>query len=183
MPTDAERFLGHLQDVFGKEDAIHSAEASDGLPPVSAFVYRNIPEAGMITGVTYGLSLCSLPAWKLARPEMIISVKSESIDWPLAAATFAAAFRGKKAFSYGDVFTTDLPLADDSKMDGFLIFAQSILDSAVETVQLANYKIHFSQFYPIYKSEVGVYESIGLKVFWHHKHFDMYDIQRRRIKA
>src|SRR5262249_45117032 len=157
--------IEHLQSVFGKEDAIHQADAADGGPPVAVFVYKNIPKSGMITGVTYGLSACELPEWKLARPEMIVAVQSLDAAWPYAAATFAALFRGKKRFRYGDVFTTDGPLAPDTKMDGFLVFAQSILSNEHVSVQLNDYKVHFLQFYPIHRRELAVYEKIGLEAF------------------
>lgn len=183
MAADHEIFLGHLESIFGNEDAIHQAEAPDGGPPVCVFVYRNIPEPGMITGVTYGLSLVSHPAWKLARPEMIVSVNSTEIDWPCAAATFAASFRGQRVFQYGDVFTTDVPLATDTRMNGFLVFAQSILDEEAASIQLNKYKVHLSQFYPIYSEEIEVYERIGLEAFWKHRDFDMYDISRRPIRS
>lgn len=137
----------------------------------------------MITGVTFGLSHCPFPAWKFSRPEVIVAVKSLDLDWPCAAATFAALFRGKKPFQYGDVFTTDSPLASDTQMDGFLVFAQSILDEELVSVQLNDYKVHFSQFYPIHRKELFVYEKIGLEAFWDHPDFDMYDVTRKPIKA
>jgi hypothetical protein len=98
VPTNTELFLEHLQNSIGGEDAIHQADAPDGGPPVCVFVYKHFPAEGMITGVTYGLSLTPFPAWKFARPEIIISVDSLDVAWPCAAATFAASFRGKKAF-------------------------------------------------------------------------------------
>jgi hypothetical protein len=183
MPSNAELFIDHLQSVFGEEDAIYKADASDGGAPVSVFVYSDVPEEGMITGVTYGLSLCPFPAWEFSRPEMIVAVESLDLAWPCAAATFAALFRGKKTFQYGDVFTTDYPLAPDTKMDGFLVFAQSILDDEFVSVQLNDYKVHFSQFYPIHRKELPVYEKIGLEAFWKHKGFDMYDVARTPINA
>lgn len=183
MPSNAELFMDHLASVFGDEDAIHKTNSPDGGSPVSVFVYKNIPEEGMITGVTYGLSTSPFPAWKFSRPEMIVSVQSLELDWPCSAATFAALFRGKKTFQYGDVFTTDYPLAPDTKMDGFLVFAQSILSDEFVSVQLNDYKVHFSQFYPIYRKELVVYEKIGLEAFWQHKDFDMYDVARKPIKS
>jgi hypothetical protein len=181
MKQDPELFIDHLRTNFGKESTIHRAEAEDGRAPISVFIYKNIPEPGMITGVTYGLSIYPYPEWKLARPEIIVAVKSLDIGWPCAAATFAATYRGKKRFSYGDVFTTDSPMVSDSEMDGFVIFAQSILDRSMQSVQMNDYKIHFAQFYPIYRSEVNLYGKIGLKSFWHHPGFDMYDIKRKPI--
>lgn len=182
MPTDAELFIAHLSDVFGEENAIHRADAPDGGPPVSVFVYLDIPEPGMITGVTYGLSWFPHPSWKLSRPEIIVSVNSNLVEWPCAAATFAASFRGEKVFQYGDIFTTDVPLAPDTQMRGFLVFAQSILDDDFVSVHLNNYTIHFSQFYPVYAEEVPIYDRIGLKAFWDHPDFDMYDVKRKPIR-
>lgn len=183
MSSNAEIFIEHLTSAFGAEDAIHKACASDGGPPVSVFVYKNIPDEGMITGVTYGLSVCPLPAWKFSRPEMILTVQSLELDWPCAAATFAALDRGKRSFQYGDVFTTDCALAPDTKMEGFLVFAQCILSEEYVSVQLNGYKVHFSQFYPIYRSELSVYEKIGLEAFWKHEGFDMFDVTRKPIRA
>lgn len=182
MTPDHELFRAHLQKVFGPEHSIRKMEASDGGPPVHVFVYRDTPEPGMITGVTYGLSWHAHPEWKFSRPEMIIAMNSPDEAWAFAAGFFAASFRGEKRFSYGDVFTTEVPLAGDTQMDGVLIFAQSILDASVESVQLNDCKVHFSQFYPIHRAELPLYERIGLEQFWKHKGFAMYEPGRRPIR-
>src|SRR4051812_45746226 len=44
---------------------------------------------------------------------------------------------------------------------GFLVFAQNILSEEYVSLQLKDYKIHFSQFYPIHRKELPVYEKIG----------------------
>jgi len=183
MPTNHELFFDHLDRIFGEPSVIHRSEPIDGLPPVAVFVYKNIPEPGMITGVTYGLSLYPHPAWKLARPEMVVSVDSLDTAWPCAAGVFAADYRGKSRFCFGDVFTTDGPLAPDTKMDAFLIFALSILPQELQTVQMDHYKVHLSQFYPIYRSELPLYEKLGLERFFKHPQFDIYDVGRKPITA
>jgi len=68
-------------------------------------------------------------------------------------------------------------------MDGFLVFAQSILSEKYVQLQLKGYKVHFSQFYPIYRKELAVYDKIGSEAFWKHEGFDMYDITRKPITA
>lgn len=181
MPTNAEIYLDFLTKTFGHEDGIYKQEAPDGGPSISVFVYHDAPEPGMITGVTYGLSLNAYPDWKLGRPEMIVSVESADIAWPLAAAYFAAEFRGKKRFCYGDVFTTDAPLAGDTEMDGFLVFAQSILEKDYASVNLDGYKVHLSQMYPIYRRELKLYSEIGLEAFWKHPGFDIYNPERKPL--
>jgi hypothetical protein len=183
MPANHEIFLAHIENLFGPAELIKKHDSPlDGLP-VSVFIYRDIPEPGMITGVTYGLSRFAHPEWKFSRPEMIISIETQDVMWAWTAAYFCAEFLGVKRFSWGDVFTTDDPLASDTKMDGLLIFAQSILEQDFESVQLNDYKVHFSQFYPIYKSELEIYRSLGLEMFWKHKDFSMYAPARKPIKA
>jgi hypothetical protein len=109
-------------------------------------------------------------------------MESEDEMWAWTAAFFCAEFRGQKRFCYGDVFTTQSPLASDTEMDGVLIFAQSILDPKVQALDLNDYKIHFSQFYPIYRSELDVYNKIGLEQFWKHEGFDMFNPKRPAIE-
>lgn len=110
MSIDYEMFLDYVNNVFGEEDIILQHKAADGGPEVSVFVYKNLPEPGMITGVTYGLSICPYRDWKFGRPELIVLMKSLNTAWPFAAAYFAAEFRGKNRLSYGDVFTMDYPI-------------------------------------------------------------------------
>lgn len=183
MPTDKELYVEYLLNTFGEEDEIHEVDAADGGPPIQVFIYKEAPEPGMITGVTYGLSLGTHADWADARPEMVVSVESSQIEWATAAAAFVAEFRGTKSFRYGDLFTTDVPLAPDTEMSGFLVFAQSILEPEYGSVQLSNYKVHLAEFYPIYPEEVPVYEKIGFDAFWDHDHFDMYQINRKRVDA
>jgi hypothetical protein len=181
MPQNHEIFLNHIENIFGEAQVIKKHECPRGGVPVSVFIYRDIPEKGMLTGVTYGLSCYPYPDWKLGRPEMILSIESTDIMWTWAAAYFCATFRGKRRFSYGDIFTTDCPLASDTQMDGLLVFAQSILDREVQSVELNDYRVHFSQFYPIYRSELELYGKIGLERFWKHEGFAMYDPKRPPI--
>lgn len=182
MPKNHELFLAHLENIFGEVELIKKHECPQGGPPVSVLIYREIPDEGMVTGVTYGLSCHAQPDWKFSRPEMILSVESYDVMWAWTAAYFCAEFRGLKPFRYGDVFTTEAPLASDTKMDGLFIFSQSLLDNEVQSVELNDYKVHFSQFYPIYRSELELYSSIGLERFWKHDGFEMYDPKRPPIK-
>jgi len=183
MPENHEIFARHLEEIFGPEEVIRKHDCPRGGLAVTVFTYRDIPEAGMITGVTYGLSVYPYPDWKVNRPEMIISIETEDAMWAWIAAYFCAEFRGEKRFCYGDVFTTDTPLASDTKMEGLLIFAQSILDPEVQALELNDYRIHFGQFYPIYRSELDVYRKIGLERFWKHEGFAMYNPKRPPIEG
>jgi hypothetical protein len=180
--NNAEHYLEYLTATFGEESRILREDGVDGGPPISMFVYEGAPEPGMITGVTFGLSLVANPAWTQSRPEMLISMESGSLDWPSVAANLTAYFSRKKRFSYGDVFTVDGPLTEDTEMDALLIFAQSLLEPEHASVDLRDYRVHLSQFYPFYRSEIELYERIGLQAFWNHPDFGMYDPRRPRIQ-
>ena len=112
---------------------------------------------------------------------MVISMKSKSLSWPSAALRLTAYFAGKKRFRYGDIFTVDGPLADDTSMDAVLIFAQSILDPELATVQLSDYRVTLSQFYPFYRNEIPLYDRLGLERFWDHPGFGINDPNRPPI--
>ena len=77
MPENHEIFLNRIELLFGGAKTIKKHECPRGGPVVSVFVYPGIPEPGMITGVTYGLSCFSHPEWTRSRPEMIISMETE----------------------------------------------------------------------------------------------------------
>lgn len=182
MPANHEIFLEFLDEAFGQEETILKHDAEDGGPPVSVFVFRDVIEPGTITGVTYGLSLIRHPDWTSgSRPELFISMKSTDMAWASAAAYFAASFRSEKRFCYGDVFTTDVPLAEDTEMDGVLVFAQSLFDMNPPHLKLNDYDISFSQLYPIHRSELPLYSKIGLEAFWKHPGFDLDDPKRAAI--
>ena len=88
--NNAEHYLEYLTATFGEESRILREDGVDGGPPVSIFVYEGAPEPGMITGVTFGLSLVANPVWTQSRPEMLISMESGSLDWPSVAANLTA---------------------------------------------------------------------------------------------
>lgn len=98
MKTNAELFLEKIEALFGEEDVIRQMEAPDNGTPVHVFFYYDLPEKGMLTSVTYGLSEGDHPNWKFGRPELILTLQTQNEDWGLAAAYFAAQFSGKKNF-------------------------------------------------------------------------------------
>jgi hypothetical protein len=184
VPKNAEIFLEHITNIFGEEDVIRKFDSKQpGLPPIAVFVYRDTPEAGMITGITYGLSHADHPRWTHGKPELIVTVRSKHEDWPLSMGSFASLFRGEKRFSYGDVFTTDYPMAKDTTMTGFVVFAPALLDAKQMRVKLpgGQLPINIVGMYPIHGGEAALLAKIGLEAFWNLKNFDPYDVKRRDL--
>jgi hypothetical protein len=186
IKTPVERYLQHLDAIFQTEpEFIKNESVIPGIAGVTSIVYKDIPEKGYITAFTYGLSLVKHPSWKLGRPELCISVKSTHNDWAEVAAFLANKLRGDCPFSYGQTINFWERISEDSEMDAFFIFAPSTLDTTdYLNIDIGlDYKISIAGLYPMYSSELEIYEKIGLKEFWHHPNYDNYSVTRTRITS
>ena len=129
MPTRVELFLAHLDRLSGGVEprffplrSTHPAMAG-----VTVIVYEDLPEPGMATGVTYGVSLASHSAWRLGKPELCTSVRCSDLSWPLAVGHIAETQRGTNPFRYGDTISFGETIAPASPMTAFAIFAPAVL--------------------------------------------------------
>jgi hypothetical protein len=183
--TPVEKFMAHLDRIFQTEPEYYKEESeTDGIAGVTSIVYKDIPEKGMTTGITYGLSLGNHPDWKLGRPELIITVDSKDTSWAQVAGYLANSLRGNCPFSYSNTINFREKISDESEMDAFLVFAPSILDKKdFANIDIGlSYKINIAGLYPIYASEMEYIDKNGLEKFWKHPNFDMYNVNRKRIK-
>ncbi|MDX2171964.1 MAG: hypothetical protein SFY56_02515 [Bacteroidota bacterium] len=182
--TPVEKYLEHLDNIFQKEPELFKNDSLiEGIPGVTSIVYRDIPEKGYTTALTYGLSLVKHPSWKFGRPELCISVESSKIDWGQVAGFLANKLRGDCPFSYGQTINFYERISDDSEMDAFFIFAPGTLDKKdYLNIDIGtDYKICIAGLYPMYSNELEAYQKIGLEAFWHHPNFDTYSVRRKRI--
>lgn len=182
--TPVEKFIDHLDRIFQTEpEYFREKSEREGIAGVTSIIYKDIPEKGMITGITYGLSLGKHPDWKFGRPELIISVDSKDTSWAQVAGYLANRLRGNCPLSYSNTINFREKISDESEMDAFLVFAPSILDKKDFTnIDIGlDYKINIAGLYPIYASEIEFIEKNGLEKFWKHPDFDMYNMNRKRI--
>lgn len=177
-----EVWLEALEDQFGEVTQIKEMQ-SEGKPLIYIFYFDGLPEQGFLTAVTCGLSDADYPDWKFGKPELIVTMESQDYSWGLAAGYFASAFFGEKRFSYGDVFKVDTPLSTESEMNSFLLFAPSFLDKEQFRFVLPDRVVNLIGLYPLYDSEISVYDRIGLKDFWHADGFDMSNPRRGRVNV
>lgn len=186
MESPVETYLAHLDSIFEREPLFFDNESKDAdLPGVTSIVYKDIPEPGYITGFTYGLSIVEHPDWKHCRPELCISVRSEGLEWARVAGYVANQLRGDCPFSYGDSINFREQISDESEMDAFFVFAPSIIGPELyDHIEIGtDYRVCIAGLYPMFSDEMPVLDKIGLKDFWHHENFDLYDVNRDRIKA
>ncbi|QDV20774.1 Suppressor of fused protein (SUFU) [Gimesia panareensis] len=182
MDAFETNWLKALEERFGEIDAIVEVQANDNQPEIKVIYFEHLPEEGTLTAVTCGLSQASHPDWEEgSKPELIVSLDTNDKNWGFAAGFFASAFFNEKRFSYGDIFQIDDPISDESEMCAYLVFAPSFLNQDEATFELPDRTIHLKGLYPLYESEIDVYDQIGLEKFWHSDEFDMYDVKRKPV--
>ncbi|WP_299707077.1 suppressor of fused domain protein [uncultured Pontibacter sp.] len=183
--TPIEKYLEYLDSIFQVEPEFFREESLDkNLPGVTSIVYRDVPEKGMITALTYGVSRSEHKDWKFGRPELCITVESDDISWGQVIGYIGNQLRGEFNFGYGQTINFNEQISDESEMDAFLIFGPSILDKEdyLGIDVGLDYKINLAGLYPIYSSEIEKYSKIGLEEFWNHSNFDLYNVNRKRIE-
>lgn len=184
MPNDAELFLKHVEAVCGKKaDSFSRIDASEpDQPPVHVLFFHDVPESGYTTAVTFGLSLANHPEWKVGKPELLLCVQSADETWGEAVASVVEAFRGECPFRYGDVLHYGQPIAPESAMSAFLIFAPALaarwLTQEEATVSLPDRTVFLVGIYPLYEAEVATLQRLGLDALWNREGFAPWNVQR-----
>jgi hypothetical protein len=174
MATRVERYLEHLDRLTGGvEPEFFPMGADGGGPNVTGIVYRDLPEPGILTALTYGLSLAQHPEWRFGRPELCISVKSDDPTWGLAIAHLASSLAGSCPFCYGDTIKFGEPVVEGSQLSSFVVFAPIGLDRADFLNVLrepegaaADDVVNLTGMYPIHDSERDFIQAEGLEAFW-----------------
>lgn len=180
MSTE-EEYINQLESRFGKVNEIRKIASEDPTKPeIAVFYFYDLPE-GLLTAITYGLSNADMKEWKHAKPELIVTLDTEDINWGLSAGYFASAFFNEKLFHYGSLFSLDGPISNESKMNGFFTFAPSFLNQDESTFELKDRKIVLAGMYPLYPEETSLYRRIGLEAFWHLEGYDMYGTKRKNL--
>jgi hypothetical protein len=130
MPSRAERYLAHLDrlsdDIEPTFTRVESTKPE--LKSVTVMIYKDHPEPGYLTALTYGLSLAEHPDWRSGSPELCISVRSTDTAWAPAAGLVAEGLRGRCPFTYGGTINFGAPISPESAMTSFLVFAPAVLD-------------------------------------------------------
>lgn len=166
-----ERFLAYLDGLSaGVEPSfLPVGSTHPGLPQVTVLSYRDVPEPGLLTAVTYGLSLAEHSEWRCSKPELCICVQSSDESWAWAVGHIAEQLRGSCPFSYGDTVNFGERISPESEMTAFVMFAPHVLDPQdYRAVDVGDrLPVSITGCYPIHDSERNFVHERGLKEFWH----------------
>lgn len=174
-----EKYLSHIESIGGGTGKHFRISDENETPPIWVISFENVPEAGCVTAFTYGLSSVDKIEWRNSRPELVISVNSLDLSWPLAMGEIVRNGRNTCLFSYGSILRFGQQISDESQMDSFIVFACTLLNKADLTVDLPDRKVLFSQLYPIYQEEIDLIHKAGPEWFVFDSGIDFYDVTRK----
>lgn len=173
-----DKYIKHIEDVCGTNGHFYEITDKGENPSISVTSFINIPEPGCTTAFSFGLSSVAHPQWINSRPELVISVNSLDSSWPLAMGELIRNGRDRCIFSYGMILNFGRAISNESSISCFLVYACTILEEKDLVVRLSDRKIHLSQLYPIYESEISMIKDLGVEKFVHHSDIDLFDIKR-----
>lgn len=177
--NNIEVYLQHIEGICGDSGKFYKITDEGEIPPISVVSFADVPEHGCTTAFSFGLSSIDHHEWVNSRPELVISVNSLDNSWPLAMGELIRNGRNFCLFSYGMLLNFGQPISDESPMSCFLVYACTVLDRNDISIQLPDRKIHLSQLYPVYQSELAIIEEVGVEKFVHHLGIDLFDVKRR----
>lgn len=168
-------YLEQLQLLTGKKPTgvreIVPVVPEDGR--VRAVVYANTPETGHVTGFSYGLSLVRHPKWTSNSRELVITVRSDDIDWASVPAETAAALRGRCAYDRGQAIGYVKPYVESSEMSSIVVAdpafhwgSRPIDLGPGEAARTERDLIELVGVYPVYASERDFVYAKGFEAFW-----------------
>ena len=181
--TSIEAYLKYLDDLACKTGEYSLITAADEMPPVWIIKYKNLIEPCSLTTFTYGLSSVDHKEWTYGRPELILHVKSENIDWPITLGNVVRLFRGTCAFSYGEIIRFERRLTYDTEMSAFFVFAPSVVEQKDAAIMLPDRSINLVQLYPIYEDEIPLITNLGPTKVFMNPDTDFSDVKRRMLNT
>jgi hypothetical protein len=177
-------YLDRLSGWASEEPEINLVPVEGDEPSIFVVTYRDVFGEDTISGFTYGLSLVSHPEWRLARPELFISMDSDKSDWALAAGSVVKAGRGRERYREGDFFDFGGPISpDESEMSVLLLFLATDLDPEFAHIELPDGPVNFVQLYPMYESEIPLLEEKGPEEFLSAENVNFHDPRRPPLRT
>lgn len=153
MKEIVEKYFNHLYKIFKTEPKYFKFSDDDDFPPLHLLTYEYIPELGMITGITSGMSLVEPLGKGKLRKELLISVSSSDPSWALAMADIAYQHRETWRFEPGDVVRHHGKVSGESEMTSFLIWHQGVIREDHETICFKEWHTRIMGLFPIHDDE------------------------------
>ena len=180
MSQNASKFLEHLDKIFDVEPSYfrHSKEGES--PPFHSLTYKGIPQKGMVTGFTLGMSFVAKSKESNSRTELMISIDTTDDVWVLALADIGYRNRGNTSYEAGDTINFNCKISEESEMTSFLVWHQGVIHEDHETICLPDWHIRLLQLFPIHDDERILVHEHGPEWLFEHV-TDPSDIKRTSV--
>ncbi len=133
-------------------------------PVIFTAHWLDLPEPGLITGFTVGLS--AHPRWRSGvAPELIISVESTDPAWVFAIGVIAEQAGNEFSFGVGETVDFRERISENSEMSAFLIMHQMILPEEYGVLETKRGPVALRQMIPLYSSELRMIREVGPSTF------------------
>lgn len=166
MMSWAESYLDRLDEMSQLEARHFRVSPPDVRPPISSVMYVDDIEPYPQYGFTIGLSSYEHCDWKIAKPELCISINSIDPKWTLAVGELAYRLKGDCPFCYGDLIRFGCPISSESELSAFVAFAPSFMPREDTSIELFDRTISLIQMYPIYEDEIAWIDKFGMEEFF-----------------
>lgn len=153
MKEVVDKYFDHLYKIFKVEPKYFKYSDDDDFPPLHLLTYEDLPESGMMTGFTSGVSLVPPADNGKVRKELMISVFSSDPSWALAVADIGYQHRGMWRFEVGDVVNHHGKISDESDMSSFLVWHQGVIREDHEIICMPGWHTKIMGLFPIHDEE------------------------------
>ncbi len=153
MRETVEKYFDHLDSIFKIEPRFFKHSKDGEFPPFHSLTYRDIPEKGMVTGFTSGVSFVDQPGDGDVRPELMVCVDTEDDLWVLALADIGYQHRGEYYFQPGDTINFNAKITEESEMSSFFVWYQSVIREDHEIICLPDWHVKLLQLFPVHDDE------------------------------
>lgn len=181
MSKTIDDFLQSVDRICGAPGEIYRVTESDESRAVLVSSYPDTPEPGCRTSFTFGLSSAVHSEWRLGRPELMLSVRSDDTAWGLCMGEIVRTQRDRILFEQGSILNFGQQISSESLMSSFLVFASNLLDASSSRFEFDDRVINISQLYPIHESEGDTILSVGLERFFWEMGIDFEDVRRKPV--
>jgi hypothetical protein len=188
-PSGADRFARFVErasSIVGAQPDIHEVVPREpGDSEVFSLVFVDVPAPGLVTGVTYGLSLCQRLNARPVR-ELCTTMRSTDLAWPKVPAHTVAVLRGICPFDPGMVIGYKEPYVPPSGLSSLVLASTLPVPALADGIDVAppdadtDDLVQIVAAYPVYPSEREAVHAVGLGAVFD-SDWDPYDPARAAV--
>lgn len=187
MSSRVHAYSAHIDSLVGdaEPEVFVAPSTRPDVPGVTSLRYVGLPNRGMATSITYGVSLVPHASRERESIELCMCVRSPDAIWSRVLGYLGEQLRGVCPFVHGNTIDFGERIAPDTEMTAFFVFASTVIERAdaigidvSEPCLAGTDLITIQGMYPIHEVERQFINERGLDAFWNQV-WDTYDVARR----